>query len=450
MINDAQFDRCVQFLGELVAIPTVSDPSSPDHEMEGMKKAADLVVKRLKEMQFDARCESIDGSPPFILASRIVHPKKRTILLYAHYDVQPVDRDHWDTDPFQLVRKNDRLFGRGASDDKGGIAAILAALGVYHDAKKELPVNIKILFEGEEEYNSTHMEPLLEKHAKILQAAALVILDGPNKAVDTGSLSSSTRGFKNIEIRVDALKKPIHSGLSCLAPDPIQALAGLITSVQDPIKIPGFMDGAPVLTEEERKLLRESSVTEKEYSLEAGAVHWEGSIRGDPSLSIYERVMETPTISFINMTSGKKNGGNSIQASARCTMNIRVLPGQDPDHVGHCVIDYLLKQPVLYNLPVTLSPSSGDWGWKANLAGPLSKKYLQALEKHFPKTSAMPGGGTLPLLRTFEKAFPKMEMILPGVLDPASAPHSHNESQEIHMLRNSINSLVTFLELASE
>lgn len=448
-ISDKQFDVAVSQLSEFVAIPTVSDPNSPDHNMDSMVKAASFARDKLSELGFEVRCPRIDGSAPYVLAQRISHPDKPTVLLYAHYDVQPVDRDHWKSDPFKLEVRDGRLYGRGASDDKGGVIAILAALNVYQEKGRELPVNVKILFEGEEEYNSTHMKSLLEQEAERLSAHALVVLDGMNRSVQTGSLSSSTRGLINLEVRVDALQQSIHSGLACLAPDPAQALSGLIYSLRDPRQIPGFMDGRLPLGEEERKLLREGSIDAKTYAKEVGALGGETTLRGDPSYSIYERIAtETPCISVINMNSGQPNGGNSIQESARCTLNIRVLPGQDPDRVGQSVIKYLQSQTILFNLRATIQKLEGSFAWKADLSSPFSKKYLEALGQHFPEVCALPCGGTLPLFRVFENAFPKMEMLLPGVEDPHTAAHSHNESQDSSVLRNSINSLISFLNLA--
>lgn len=449
-VNNQQFSDAIQQLGAFVSIPSVSNPNSPDYKMSHLEDAAQFAGKRLKTLGFDVRYVRIENSAPFVIAQRIIHENLPTIVLYAHYDVQPVDREKWVGKPFIVEERDERLYGRGASDDKGGIIAILTALRVYQEAGVKLPVNVKILFEGEEEFGSTHMNALLKQEAKNLNAQALVILDGLNRDTQTGTLTSSTRGIVNLTLKVHALDNPVHSGIGCLAPDPAQALARLITSLSDPKKIPGFMDGLQQMDQKERELLKKSSQHSDSYAREMGVVQG-ASLRGNPNDSIYERVVEEPSLSIVNMHCGQPNGGNSIQDSASCTIGIRTLPGQDPDHIAEVVMKYLHAQPVMHQLPIEVNQEErGAWAWKANLSAPFSQAYLQALKENFPKACAMPCGGALPLLREFEAAFPKMEAIVPGVEDPKSAAHSHNESQDLPLLMKMIDSLIDFLAKAAK
>lgn len=444
-----QLATAVEQLGQLVAIPSVSNPNSPDYNMTHLENAADFVASKLQKLGFNVRFERIDGSAPFVLAEKVVSAAKKTILLYAHYDVQPVDREKWIGDPFVMTERDGRLYGRGASDDKGGIIAILAALEAYQNAKMELPVNVKILFEGEEEYGSTHMNALLKQEGERLKADALVVMDGGNRDVHSGTLTSSTRGLANIHLQVNALQKPVHSGVGCLVPDPALALARLVGSLSDPKSIPGFLDDFESLKPAERELLSQSSQTAASYAQEMGVTG--GDLRGDPNVSIYERIVEEPSISLVNMNAGQPNGGNSIQDSASCTIGIRVAPGQDPDRVADVVMKYLKSQPVLYNLPIEMNlVKKGSWAWKADLSKPFSNLYLKALAENFKNVCAMPCGGALPLLREFQGHFPTMEMVVPAVEDPASAAHSHNESQDLNLLENAANSLIAFLYKAGQ
>lgn len=440
-ISDSGFNQAIEQLGRFVAIPSVSNPNSPDYNMQNLTAAAEFAKLQLEELGFTAACKQIEGSPPYVIGEKISDAAKPTFLLYAHYDVQPVDRSKWKSDPFTMVEKNGRLYGRGASDDKGGIIAILTAM--KHCSN--LP-NIKVLFEGEEEFGSPHLNTFLKKEAARLNAQALIVLDGMNQDVHTGTLTSSTRGIGCIELEVRALDKPVHSGGGCLVPDPAQSLAALIHSLQDPEKIPGFMDGVEELREEEKEILRKTSVSAETYGKDNGLLQGV-NLRGDPNSSIYERIVMEPSISVVNMTSGQKNGGNSIQDSARCAIGVRTLPGQDPDKVVGSIIKHLLAQPLRYNVHVEAKQTEeGSWAWRANLTGKYTSLYFQAMAEHYQTTSAMPTGGALPLLKEFQDLFPGMEMIIPGVEDPGTNAHSFDESQDLGVFRRTIDSLVSFLE----
>lgn len=450
VVSDEQFAKATEFLGQLVAVRSVSHPTSPDYNMAHLREVACMLQEKLEGMGFDVSSISIEDSAPFIVAEWMVNPALPTMLLYAHYDVQPVDRSKWLTDPFIMQERDGRLYGRGASDDKAGIVSILTALETFLVAGIPFPVNVKLLFEGEEEYGSTHMTPLLEQYKEQLQADALIVLDGLNRDVHTGTLTSSTRGVVNVKLKVNALEKPIHSGIGCLAPDPARAIASLVHALNDPELLPALREDHQPLNDQEREILASSSQSAESYARDHGVIEG-GELRGNPEVSIYERIVEEPSVSVVNLNCGQPNGGNSIQESATCTIGIRVTPGQDPNVISQHVVDHLKSQSVLYNLPIEINTDEkGAWAWKANLAGTFSKKYLAAMGENFSTYSAMPCGGALPLLREFQAAFPDMEMIVPGVEDPKTAAHSHNESQDISIFRNSINSLIAFLNKASE
>lgn len=446
-VSATAFNKAIEELREYVAIPSVSNPNGSDYKMESLVKAAEFAITRLKKLGFEAEGVSVKNSAPFVIGGRHVDDKKPTI--YAHYDVQPVDRKDWKSDPFKLDDRDGRLYGRGSSDDKGGIIAILTALETLQSENNELPVNVKVLFEGEEEYGSSNMREILELQAKRLDAQALVVLDGLNKDKDSGTLTSSTRGIVNIKLNVHALKEPVHSGVACLAPEPAQALSKLISSLENPKLIPGFMDGFKPMNEAERKILKDSSQTPESYAKENGVL--DGlNLRGDPNESIYERIVEEPSLSIVNMNCGQPDGGNSIQAHASCTIGIRVLPGQNPDKVAEAVMNYIKEQKVMYNCKVDMKQETGCFAWKANLSGKYSTKYLQALAENFKASCAMPCGGALPLLKEFEEVFPKAEIMIPALEDPGCAAHGNNESLDKNIFKNAINSLISFLVKAGE
>lgn len=450
-INNTQFASAIDELKKYVEIPSVSNPESPDYSKDNLEMAAQFASTRLKDLAFDVTECRIEDSAPFIIAQKIVDISKPTILLYAHYDVQPVESNQWASPPFSMEERQGRLYGRGVSDDKGGIIAILTVLKAYKENNLQLPVNVKILFEGEEEYGSAHIKQLLEQNAAALHANALVILDGMNQHAKTGTLSTSTRGLVSLSVEVKALKKPVHSGLGCLAPDPSMGLAILISSLRHPKNIPGFMDDYRTLSELERMKLKQSSPSAESYAQENG-VHKNAVLRGDPQKSIFERIAEEPSLSVLNMQAGRPGGGNSIQDAARCEIGIRTTAGQDPDRIARVVKNYLQSQSTaIGGLKIRVEQMEpGNRAWSSDISKSYATKYLNALREIFPKTAVQPGPGTLPMLADFEAIFPETEIILPGVLDPESCPHSHNESQDKELLRNSIDALINFFAKASE
>ena len=450
-VTDQQFNYLIQQLGELVAIPSVSNPNSPDYKTEHLEKAANFAGSNLIDLGFEVRYVRINNSVPYVIAQRMINKNLPTLTLYAHYDVQPVDREKWEgMDPFVIKERDGRLYGRGSSDDKGAIVAYFAALRVYKEANVPFPVNVKILFEGEEEYGSANMTALLNQEAKNLSAHALIVLDGLNRDSQTGTLTSSTRGIVNIKLKVNALEKPVHSGIGCLAPDPAQGLAQLIVSLKNPREIPGFMDGHQPLNPAEIDLLTKSSQTPESYGKDIGIVPG-AVLRGDPQVAIYPRVVDQPSISIVNMTCGLPDGGNSIQDSAKCTVGIRVLPGQNPDKVAEAVMKHLSLEADKNQLPIELNkPEKGGYAWKANLTGPFSQAYLKAFEENFPQNAVMPCGGAIPMLREFQQILPNTEIVVPGVEDNKTSAHSHLESQDIPLLRNMVNTLITFFAKAGK
>lgn len=449
-ISDTQFNEAIDQLRQFVAIDSVSNEKNPGYNKPALDAAAGFAASKLMALGFKVDLVRIDNSAPFVLAERIVNVAKPTLLLYAHYDVQPVEQDKWESKPFIMEERNGRLYGRGASDDKAGIIAIISALNTFDKAGVELPVNIRILFEGEEEYGSEHMLALIKQEADRLQAHAMVILDGLNRDVNTGTLTTSTRGIVNIDLKVNALEKPVHSGIGCLAPDPAQALAALIYSIRDPKKIPGFMDDCKPMQDHERKFLRENSISDEAYAKENGVLP-NVQLRGDPRKSVWENIEEAPSISVVNMTCGAPDGGNSIQDSARCCIGIRVTAGQDPDRVGKVVMKFLKDQEQQLGVPIIVKQDEpGAWAWKADLTKPFSQKYLEALKDGFPQVCGMPCGGALPLVKQFQDVFPELEVVIPAVEDPNTSAHSHNESQDIKVFRGAIDSLISFIGKAGE
>lgn len=442
-ISDDQFQAAKHTLDDFVAIPCVSNRESPYHAVETLQAAADFASDRLRALDFDVRQVNVNNSAPFVIAKKVNDAALKTVTLYAHYDVQPVEDDKWDTPPFVMTERDGRLYGRGASDDKAGIVTILAALNAYKEADRYLPCNVIVFLEGEEEIGSPNMIDFLAQEAAEIQSVALIVLDGMNRDVETGTLTSSTRGLVSVEMTLRALKQPHHSGIGCLAPDVAQVMAGAVASLRNTAEIPGLMLGATGLTAQERVLLRANSITAAQYAKDVGLLEG-GRLRGHAEVSIYEKIQTHPSVSVVNMTCGKRNGGNSIQAEAHCEIGVRIVAGQEPELIGQALIAHLKSQAALegyvaeFIMPVTAH------AWKADPSKPISRAYMEALDETFPRGGLMPCGGTIPLFNDFERTFPDMELLMPALEDPDTAAHSHNESQSITVFRRSIDALIVF------
>jgi len=444
-VTDTQMQQAHTRLGEFVAIPSLSDSTNTEYDRDALDQAAHFVKKEFEQLEFNAREVQVEDSPLYVVAERIHDVSLPTILFYAHYDVQPVDRDQWTSNPFVMKERNERLYGRGASDDKAGIIAISTALKALKDAGLETRYNIKILSEGEEEFGSTHMPAFLAQEKENLRADAMIILDGLNKNVDTGTVNNSLRGILQMAMHVDALAQPVHSGLGCIAPDPIMAMATYVSSLSDPRTIPGFMDECTLLNQAEGALLDQNSVTAEEHAAELGVLEG-GTLRGDSTHSVYRRIVDEPSLTVTDFVSGETGGPGIVQNRSECTISVRLTPGQTADHVERCIRTHLKAQTVPGNLPFILERKVAATAWKSDVTQPYTQLFLEAMKTAYPAAGPMPCGGAIPLLGEFDKALPNMEKIVAGVEDPDTNAHSHNESQSKAVLQRTVDSLIHFLK----
>jgi acetylornithine deacetylase/succinyl-diaminopimelate desuccinylase-like protein len=445
-IKDTDFKKAVEDLKDLVKFKSLSNFNHTDYNFSELVKCANSVKEKFEKEHFEVKLLQVEKEQPYIFAKKIIDEKKPTILFYAHYDIQPIEKDKWNTNPYELTEKDNRLYARGSSDDKAGIVAILAMIRYFNNLK-EFPVNIKVLIEGEEEYGSSHIEKLLKIYKKDFQSDCVIVLDGSSVKTTVGTLGFSNRGNVNLKLTIQALENPVHSGLGCLCPDAAQAMSHIICSLKDVEKIDGMLDGITKLSDKERDLLKNSSISFDDYAKEMNVINGKKSLRIDQNKTVFENIFEKPIINIVNLIVGQKEGGNSLQKEAECTVNIRILPGQDPNKILKAIKNHLEKQDILYNLKLNIKVLSVDEPFKANLDSEYTKKFFEAMKKNFKTTSIIPSGGTIPLLQLFQDIF-NMQVIIYGIEDPLTYAHSHNESQDIELLRKTIDSLIDFLKIA--
>ncbi len=374
--------QLIQALKQLVACPSVgADPAMA----QGMEDARQLVEARLNAMGFCdvQRLTPADGSgQPAIFAQRIDAPGKPTVLVYAHYDVQPSDPlNKWDTPPFEAVERDGRLYGRGISDDKGPMMIALDTLAAFVAVEGRLPINVKLLIEGEEETGSPSLPGILEAHRTLLAADAVLSADGARWRPDLVALNVGSRGNTGFEMRVQTAGQDLHSGrYGGIVANPLHVMASLVASLHDAdgvIRVPGFYDGIAEPTPAERADIAAIPYDEGIAFAAIGA-----KPHGEAGYSTLERLWMRPTLDVNGMWGGYTGAGSKTvipnEAFAKITM--RLVPGQDPETTKQAVISHLRAQLPPY-ATLEIFGDRGQGGAYAVPAGhPLLKAAVSALE----------------------------------------------------------------------
>ncbi|MEU9352802.1 dipeptidase [Streptomyces griseoloalbus] len=334
-------------LAEWLRIPSVS--AQPDHAPD-VRRSADWLAAKLKETGFPtAEVWQTPGAPAVYAEWPSADPEAPTVLVYGHHDVQPAAReDGWDSEPFEPVVRDNRLYARGAADDKGqvffhtlGVRAHLATTGRTTPA-----VHLKLLIEGEEESGSPHFRALVEQHADRLTADAVIVSDTGMWSEDTPTVCTGMRGLAECEIRLYGPGQDIHSGsFGGAVPNPATAAARLVAALHDEharVAIPGFYDGVVELTDRERELFAELPFDERQWLRTAKS---QGTW-GEAGYSTLERIWARPTAEVNGIGGGYQGPGSKtvIPSSAMVKLSFRLVAGQDPEHVAQAVRDWVPGQ----------------------------------------------------------------------------------------------------------
>ena len=404
-----------QNLEDLVRIQSVSaDPARAGEVQRSAEAVRDLFAAE----GFSVRITSAEGGAPALIAQRPGPEGAPSILLYAHHDVQP-ENDHadWASPPFEPTERGERLYGRGAADDKAGIAAHLAAIRALGD---DLAIGVTVFVEGEEEIGSPTLDPLLQQEASSLSADVIVIADSGNWDIGIPALTTSLRGLVRADIEVRTLQHGVHSGMwGGLVPDSLMTLARVIASLHDDegnVVVKGLVSGQAADVEYPEERLR----------AESGAVP---GIRWIGSGPIVERMWTKPAISITGLDAPQVFGAsNTLVPAARARISMRIAPGDTTANATECLRHHL-EEHLPWGAELDFTVVDTGEAIAIDATGPAydvaREAFTQAWDGVAPVDMGV--GGSIPFIELFLRTFPAASVLVTGVEDPDTRAHGANE-----------------------
>jgi acetylornithine deacetylase/succinyl-diaminopimelate desuccinylase-like protein len=443
-------DRFLGELEEFLSIPSVSTQAK--HQPDVDRAATWLRDKLLAAGLSKAAVMPTSGHPIVYGEWMNARPDAPVVLIYGHYDVQPPDPlDLWDTPPFEPTVVGDDIFARGASDDKGQLYAHVKALEAFSETRGGPPVNVKYLFEGEEECGSPSLEPFVHQHQDLLTADVAVISDTGILDKETPSMVYGLRGLAYVEVEVTGPDHDLHSGLyGGAVHNPINALCAMIAKLHDEdgrIAIPGFYDNVLELSDQERAELSAVPFARSTWLEEAGVrTGW-----GEPDYSIIERTTARPTLDVNGIWGGYIEPGSKtvLPSKAFAKISMRLVPDQDPTRIASLIREHLSTiAPQAVDVEVRVlgggEPAIVDRHSPAMRAA--SRAYALAFGK---EPVLVRRGGSIPVVATFQKLL-GMETVLMGFGLPDDRLHSPNERFHLPNFYRGIETIIHFMEFLGE
>jgi cysteinylglycine-S-conjugate dipeptidase len=403
-------------LEALVRIESVSADPSRAAEVD---RSAQATAKLFKESGCpDVRVLSVPGGRPAVVARYPGPDGAPTVLLYAHHDVQPEgDRQDWDSEPFTPTERDGRLYGRGAADDKAGIAAHVAAIRAHGNVP---PVGVTVFVEGEEEIGSPTLAAFLKEYAELLAADVIVIADSTNWKIGVPALTTSLRGLAECVVDVRTLDHQVHSGMwGGVVPDALTVLSRLLATLHDAngdVAVEGLASGeASDLDYPEDRIRDESGIAEGVLIVGTG--------------SAVRRMWAKPALSVLAIDAPRvAEASNALVATARAKVSLRIAPGD----VGQSAMDALvrhLRTHAEWGAQVTVTPGEIAQPYAIDANGTAYNLARQAFAEAWDGVAPVDigVGGSIPFIAAFADAFPATAIIVSGVEDPDTRAHGANE-----------------------
>lgn len=417
-------------LNEFLRIPSISSLS--EHK-EDIQQAAQWLANAFEKLNLENISITQTAGHPVVYADWLHAEGKPTILFYGHYDVQPVDPlNLWDSEPFNPTIRDNKLFARGASDDKGQVFMHLKMIEALFATTGTLPVNVKFIYEGEEEIGSPHLPAYVEEHKEKLAADLILISDtglyGPGKP----AVCYGLRGLTGIQIDVRGAKGDLHSGLyGGGVQNAIHALAEILASFRDEhgtIQVEGFYDKVLPLSEEEREAYLALGFDEESVKQEVGVKE----LFGEQGFSYLERTWARPTLEVNGVFGGFSGEGikTVLPAEAGAKITCRLVPNQEPDEIVA-----LLKAHVEKHKPTGVEINISEFDKGRPFLTPFDHPFIQAAGRSYEKVYNVPtaytrGGGSIPIVAAFDEIL-DLPVVLMGF--GLSSENFHAPNEHFHL-----------------
>ncbi len=440
--------RLLTELKEFVRIPSVS--SQPKHAPD-VKRCAEWLANHLRQVGLENVRVIETKRHPLVYADWLHVPAGPTVLVYGHYDVQPVEPlDEWRTPPFEPVVRDQNLYGRGACDDKGQLFAHVKAIEFYLRQSRRLPVNVKCLFEGEEEIGSPNLKPFVARNRDALACDTVVMSDTRMLGPDRPAITYALRGSLSLELEINGAAGDLHSGnYGGALHNPLQVLSEIIAKLHDVsgrIAVPGLYDRVRNWGTRERDYMARVGPTDREILGHARAVRgW-----GERGYSLYERTTIRPALNVTGITGGHQGaGGKSIvPARALAKIDIRLVPDQEPADV-----ERLFRAYVRELTPATVrSEVRTFFRTRPALVArnhPAMRAAFAAYRRGFGVTPVfVRSGGSIPVVNEFQELL-GAPTILMGFALPDDRIHAPNEKFHLPNFFKGIETCIAFLRKAA-
>jgi acetylornithine deacetylase/succinyl-diaminopimelate desuccinylase-like protein len=430
----AHLPDTLRTLSDLVRIPSVS---APGFDARNVTASAHAVAEACRAAGLEhAEVVGLPGRDdvhPAVLADWLHAPGAPTLLLYAHHDVQPPGREAlWTSRPFEPTERGGRLYGRGVVDDKAGLMVHLGAISAWLRDHGSLPVNLRLLVEGEEETGSTHLQDFLRAYLPRLQCDAMVLTDTANLDAGIPSITTALRGLVTVNVAVKAAQAPLHSGMwGGPVPDAAQALThvlGRLILEDGSVNVPGLDALCPPTPSSEKERLRKLPFREPAFRAQAGLLAGV-SLAGEQRRGVYEKIWWRPALAINALEASSMAGAsNQLVDVARARLGLRIPAGVDPLEARRLLMAQL-KRLCPPTVQMTTDSDQASPGWRVNPEGPAFEAAARALEQGYGKPAAFIGcGATIPFVQPLSDILGGVPALLLGLEDPLCLAHSENES----------------------